>query len=179
MDAGLNLTGIPTQMKLDFEQRSGLSLDDVRVHYNSDKPAQLYAMAYTQGTQVYVGPGQERHLPHELGHVVQQKRGLVRPTMRLGNALINDDPRLEEAADLVAAGGAGSSDSLPTSPAIQRAEDLNVGVSLRSRDDIGEHSAAAYVVDNIERSGRSPTGLQDGDQGSRTIADVFIKNIKR
>lgn len=31
-----NVTGIPTQMKLDFEQRSGLSFDDVKVHYNSD-----------------------------------------------------------------------------------------------------------------------------------------------
>ena len=51
-----NLTGIPTQMKLDFEQRSGLSFDDVRVHYNSDKPAQLQALAYTQGTQVYLPP---------------------------------------------------------------------------------------------------------------------------
>ena len=83
-----NLTGIPTQMKLDFEQRSGLSFDDVRVHYNSDKPAQLQALAYTQGTQVYVGPRQERHLPHELGHVVQQKQGRVR-----ADGLINNMPQ--------------------------------------------------------------------------------------
>lgn len=81
---GPNLTGIPTQMKLDFEQRSGLSFDDVRVHYNSDKPRKIGALAYTQGTQVHVGPGQERHLRHELGHVVQQKRGIVRPNYRLG-----------------------------------------------------------------------------------------------
>ena len=83
-----NLTGIPTQMKLDFEQRSGLSFDDVRVHYNSDKPAQLQALAYTQGTQVYVGPGQERHLKHELGHVVQQKQGRVK-----ADGLINNMPQ--------------------------------------------------------------------------------------
>ena len=75
-----NLTGIPTQMKLDFEQRSGLSFDDVQVHYNSDKPAQLQALAYTQGTQIYVGPGQEQHLPHELGHVIQQKSRKMHPT---------------------------------------------------------------------------------------------------
>ena len=55
-----NLTGIPTQMRLNFERRSGLSFDDVRVHYNSDKPARLGALAYTQGTQIHVGPGQER-----------------------------------------------------------------------------------------------------------------------
>ncbi len=94
-----NLTGIPTQMKLDFEQRSGLSFDDVRVHYNSDKPAQLQALAYTQGTQVYVGPGQERHLPHELGHVVQQKHGMVHPTKFVNGFAINDSPALENMAD--------------------------------------------------------------------------------
>lgn len=94
-----NLTGIPTQMKLDFEQRSGLSFDDVRVHYNSDKPAQLQALAYTQGTQVYVGPRQERHLPHELGHVVQQKSGIVHPTYYIRGIPINDQPQLEYSAD--------------------------------------------------------------------------------
>lgn len=94
-----NLTGIPTQMKLDFEQRSGLSFDDVRVHYNSDKPAKLQALAYTQGTQVYVGPRQERHLPHELGHVVQQKMGIVNQTSFRYGFPVNDDPALERAAD--------------------------------------------------------------------------------
>ena len=79
-----NMTGIPTQMKLDFEQRSGLSFDDVRVHYNSDKPRRIGALAYTQIPQVHIGPGQERHLRHELGHVVQQKRGIVGPNYRLG-----------------------------------------------------------------------------------------------
>jgi len=94
-----DLTGIPAQMKTDFERRSGLSFDDVRVHYNSDKPAQMQALAYTQGTQVYVGPGQERHLPHELGHVIQQKTGKVRPTRYIGRMPVNDQPQLEREAD--------------------------------------------------------------------------------
>ncbi len=94
-----NLTGIPTQMKLNFEQRSGLSFDDVRVHYSSDKPARLGALAYTQGNEVYMGPGQERHLSHELGHVVQQKAGRVRPTGWIGGLPLNDQPELEREAD--------------------------------------------------------------------------------
>lgn len=94
-----NLTGIPTQMKLNFEQRSGLSFDDVRVHYNSDKPARLGALAYTQGNQVYMGPGQERHLPHELGHVIQQKTGRVRPTGWINGLPVNDQLELEREAD--------------------------------------------------------------------------------
>ncbi len=95
-----NLTGIPMQMKLDFERRSGLSLDDVRVHYNSDKPEKIDALAYTQGTQVYMGPGQERHLRHELGHVVQQKQGIIRPTTWIHGLPVNDSLELERAADL-------------------------------------------------------------------------------
>lgn len=94
-----NLTGIPSYMKQDFEARSGLSYDDVRIHYSSPKPAELGALAYTQGSHVYIGPGQERHLPHELVHVAQQKRGEVRPTGRLGNLPVNEDPGLERQAD--------------------------------------------------------------------------------
>ena len=95
-----NMTGIPTQMKLDFEQRSGLSFDDVRVHYNSDKPRRIGALAYTQGNQVHIGPGQERHLRHELGHVVQQKQGIVRPTTWINGLPVNDSPELEHAANV-------------------------------------------------------------------------------
>ena len=72
-------TGIPSVMKKSFEQSSGFSFDDVRVHYSSEKPAQLHAHAYTQGNDVFVAPGQEKHLPHELGHVVQQKSNMVKP----------------------------------------------------------------------------------------------------
>ena len=54
-----------------------MSMDAVRVHYNSTKPAQLNAHAYTQGTDIHVASGQERHLPHEGWHVVQQMQGRV------------------------------------------------------------------------------------------------------
>lgn len=96
---GPNLTGIPTQIKLDFERSSGLSFADVRVHYNSDRPAKIGALAYTQGAQVYVAPRQERHLKHELGHVVQQMRGVVRPTGWINGLPVNTAPDLEYDAD--------------------------------------------------------------------------------
>jgi hypothetical protein len=94
-----NLTGIPDVTKQRFENLSGLSFDDVRIHYNSSKPAQLQALAYTQGNQVYVASGQERHLPHELGHVVQQKQGTVSPMFQIDGNSINNSPRLEREAD--------------------------------------------------------------------------------
>ncbi len=77
-------------------------MDDVKVHYNSHKPAQLQAHAYAQGTDIHLAPGQEQHLPHEAWHVVQQKQGRVQPTMQMkGKVNINDDKGLEKEADIM------------------------------------------------------------------------------
>ncbi len=97
-----NKTGLPDGLKSGMESISGLSLNDVKVHRNSDKPAQLQAHAYAQGTDIHLGPGQEKHLPHELGHVVQQKEGRVKPTVQLKDKVsINDDSGLEKEADVL------------------------------------------------------------------------------
>jgi hypothetical protein len=99
-----NGTGLPGMLKEGIEAMSGLSLDGVRVHYGSNRPAQLGAHAYAQGTDIHVAPGQERHLPHEAWHVVQQAQGRVRSTMQLENGVaINDDRALEEEADVLGA----------------------------------------------------------------------------
>ena len=77
-------------------------MDDVKVHKNSDKPAQLNAHAYAQGTDIHLSAGQEKHLPHEAWHVVQQKQGRVQPTKQLRSKLkINDDAGLEKEADIM------------------------------------------------------------------------------
>lgn len=97
-----NNTGLPSNLKNGIESLSGYSMNDVRVHYNSSKPAQLHAHAYAQGTDIHLAPGQEKHLPHEAWHVVQQKQGRVKPTMQLkGKVNINDDARLEKEADVM------------------------------------------------------------------------------
>ena len=100
-----NRTGIPTELKERLEQSTGISLSDVRVHYNSALPEKLDALAYTKGNHVEIGPGQERHLPHELGHVVQQKLGLVRANaMHPSGEALNTDAGLERQADEIGAG---------------------------------------------------------------------------
>jgi len=94
-----NKTGIPDGLKSGMESVSGISLNDVTVHRNSNKPAQLQAHAYAQGTDIHLGPGQEKHLPHEAWHVVQQKQGRVQATTQgNGNVPINDNPSLEREA---------------------------------------------------------------------------------
>lgn len=99
-----NKTGLPDNLKAGVESLSGYSLDAVRVHYNSPKPAQLHAHAFTQGAEIHVAPGQEEHLPHEAWHVVQQAQDRVKPTMFFKDELlVNDDQKLEREADVMGA----------------------------------------------------------------------------
>ncbi len=93
-------TGLPAGLRSAVESLSGVSLEGVEVHYNSPRPGQIDALAYTQGSQIFLGPGQEKHLPHEAWHVVQQTRGRVRPTLFLqGGLQANHEPSLEHEAE--------------------------------------------------------------------------------
>lgn len=95
-------TGLPGGLRSGVESLSGKDMSDVNVHYNSDKPQKMGALAYAQGTNIHVGKGQEKHLPHEAWHVVQQKQGRVKPTIqKKGNIPVNDDTSLEKEADLM------------------------------------------------------------------------------
>ena len=96
-----NRTGMPDKLRAGLEQLSGIDLSSVRVHYNSSKPAQVDAFAYTEGKDIQLGPGQERHLSHEGWHVVQQMQGRVKPTIQAKGILINDDGELEREADVM------------------------------------------------------------------------------
>jgi len=97
-----NNTGLPDNLKGGIEHLSGMSMDSVTVHYNSPKPARLNALAYAQGTDIHLGAGQEKHLPHEAWHVVQQAEGRVQPTMQMAEGTaINDDQGLEREADVM------------------------------------------------------------------------------
>jgi len=113
-----NETGMPDTLKAGVEKLSGFSMDDVRVHYNSAQPAQLQAHAFAQGSNIHLAPGQEKHLPHEAWHVVQQKQGRVQATKQLKGIALNDNSALEKEADQMGAqaaqysGGAGNQQPL-------------------------------------------------------------------
>ena len=98
-----NNTGMPDNLKSGIESLSGFSMDDVRVHYNSSKPATVQALAYTQGTDIHVAPGQEKCLPHEAWHVAQQMAGRVSPTTNINGMPVNDNAALEHEADVMGA----------------------------------------------------------------------------
>lgn len=94
-------SGLPGPLQAGLEALSGIDLSDVQVHARSDEPARLNALAFARGNQIHLAPGQERQLPHEAWHVVQQRQGRVPATGRLGATVVNTDRALELEADLM------------------------------------------------------------------------------
>ena len=107
-------------------------MDGVNVDYNSPQPAQLNALAYAQGRDIHVAPGQERHLPHEAWHVVQQAQGRVKPTMQLKDGVpVNDDEGLEHEADVMGAKAAAGVVSLKVHTDAQ-SDQLNQSIQAKA-----------------------------------------------
>jgi hypothetical protein len=97
-------SGLPDPLRTGIEALSGVSMAGVQVHHNSDQPGRMHARAFTRSSEIHLAPGQERHLPHEAWHVVQQRQGRVAPTRRLpSNVPLNDDIGLEREADVMGA----------------------------------------------------------------------------
>ncbi|NKB82020.1 MAG: DUF4157 domain-containing protein [Nitrospirales bacterium] len=150
-----NRTGLPDQLKVGIESLSGIDLSDVRVHANSEKPAQLNALAYTQGTDIHVGPGQEPSLPHEAWHVVQQKQGRVKPTIQTKGVSINDDEDFEHEADVMGAKAAAYQaitpiESDPT-PSVSGAGSRHLVVQ-RERDKAHETNTLNMIYDALKEN---------------------------
>lgn len=76
-------TGLPGKLRAGIENLSGIAMHEVRVHYGSAEPAQLNAHAFARGRDIHLAAGQEKHLPHEAWHVVQQHQGRVQPTLQM------------------------------------------------------------------------------------------------
>ncbi len=129
-DAEESHTELPSGLQAGLEQLSGQSLSDVNVHYNSSRPGRIMTAAYTQGSNIYLGPGQESYLPHEAWHAVQQKQNRVRPSLQLGGSSVNLDSQMESEADTMGAQAASLAGRLPsTTQATHSAQLLGQTVS--------------------------------------------------
>lgn len=147
-----NNTGLPDNLKSGIESLSGMSMDHVKVHYNSSQPAQLNAHAYAQGSEIHVAPGQEQHVPHEAWHVVQQAQGRVRPTMQMKMGVpVNDDVGLETEADVMGARALGLR-------AMQMRTEKNVGKPVLTPSSARPTTIAQRQI--REMANRSPQTVQ-------------------
>ena len=136
-----NNTGLPDQLKSGIENISGISLNDVRVHPNSSQPGELRAHAFAQGTNIHLAPGQEKHLPHEAWHVVQQKQGRVQPTKQMGDGVnVNDHPGLEREATQMGQRALNHTPQTDT-PSIQSVTAPSATAQLVTEDEISRRTA--------------------------------------
>lgn len=189
-----NNTGLPDNLKSGIENLSGFAMDDVKVHYNSAKPAQLQAHAYAQGTDIHLGSGQEKHLPHEAWHVVQQKQGRVQPTMQMkGNINVNDDAGLENEADVMGEKAVQmyrpenttqsnliskkETQADKTYSSINEVLPIQRKVIARIRT-ISGGIGLPRVISELRIEGRAPTTVKNA-QGDHTVAETLINESVR
>ncbi len=101
---------MPGDVRGKMEAAFGADFAPVRIHEGPHAKA-IGAQAYTQGTDIHFAPGQyqpdsqrgQELLGHELTHVVQQAEGRVRTMVHAKGAPLNDDPALEQEADVLGA----------------------------------------------------------------------------
>lgn len=150
--SGIDLVDrLPQALRHGLTARFGMDFGHVRVHRDSARPAGLQALAYTQGADVFLAPGQGHLLGHELGHVVQQAQGRVRPTQQTRHLVLNDDVGLELEADHIACNIAGNmAGNLVNNPAQPPS---------RAPDDLALQSAAAQSAPISSPSTAAPEGV--------------------
>ncbi len=141
-----NNTGLPDNLKSGMENLSGVNLDQVKVHYNSTKPASIQAHAFAQGTDIHLAKGQEKHLPHELGHVVQQAQGRVKPTASVAGMAVNDNASLEREADSLGARALSSSIQRVENRTISNPTTWQAAVSNKSNSDLSKAPMQRYLI---------------------------------
>jgi hypothetical protein len=165
-----NKTGMPDSLKSGIESLSGMDMSDVQVHYNSNKPAQLKALAFAQDTDIHLSPGQEKHLPHEAWHVVQQKQGIVKPSLQMKGININDDEQLEKEADEMGA----------------KANNNNSGsaiIPFQLKSEIPEKTVQRKVFvgskDSPKKIEKIPKELKDKESGDKKMDTMVSDGIDR
>jgi hypothetical protein len=165
-------SGLPGRLTAGIRSLTGLDLSNVRVHFDSGKPAEVHALAYAQGSDIHLAPGQERHLPHEAWHVVQQRQGRVGATASMGGVGVNDDQALEKEADAMGARAAAG-------PAQGRHDVAFVdgGKPSSAPAQTARHTVAGPVVQRQPASVRADewTGMPiaGGSVETRANAEVF------
>jgi hypothetical protein len=175
--ANQNDTGLPDPLKQGMESLSGISLDDVKVNYNSNKPSDLGAHAYAEGNQIHVGGGQEKHLAHEAWHVVQQKQGRVNSTREINGTSINDDSALESEATKMGA-KALSSSGVVNQNSLVSSFSANTNVAQLAEDGQQEEEKKGFFGKAWDATKSGANTAWDATKSGASSAKKWAKNNK-
>lgn len=175
-----NNTGLPDNLKSGIENLSGYAMDDVKVHYNSQKPATLQAHAYAQGTEIHIASGQEKHLPHEAWHVVQQKQGRVKPSIQLQNKVnVNDDAGLEKEADVMGGKALQFAPNCIEEKKPLLDEFVSIPVEVSNLKVIQRNGKGKVVVNDLTNPSWVPPGKSETKAGKAAITGAELKILLR
>ncbi|HIY38521.1 MAG TPA: DUF4157 domain-containing protein [Candidatus Agathobaculum merdigallinarum] len=163
-------------MRAQFERQFGLPMDDVRIHRDSAEPAKFDAGAYTYGTDIFIGPGQEELLNHEMTHAAQQKLGQVRPTGMEHGMAVNRSPALEHSADIEAVArtmGTAAEPVVQCAPLALNYEQIG--------DEIPQRENPRFLprLDGFERKVRGKLKLQSAARVSLKRHHIIPYNVMR
>ena len=175
--ANKNNTGLPDPLKQGMESLSGISLDDVKVNYNSNKPSDLGAHAYAEGNQIHVGGGQEKHLAHEAWHVVQQKQGRVNSTKEINGTSINDDSALESEATKMGAKALNNSTTVNQNKLISSSS-ANTNVAQLAEDGQQEEEKKGFFGRAWDATKSGANTAWDATKSGANSAKEWAKNNK-
>ena len=176
-------SALPGPLRVGIERLSGMAMDDVSVHRDSPRPARLLAAAYTQGNEIHLGPGQERHLAHEAWHVVQQRQRRVPATTRVAGAEINTDASLEREADAMGAQAAGiGSGPEPRSPGAQVSGAPSTSAPLQrlvelTREHVGQYFLVARGPRRVKLKLLDVQGERGVFQGIGSTLSIHKTNV--
>ena len=165
---------LPSHIQNNAEALSGFSLDHVNVHYNSDQPSQLNAHAFAQGSDIHLASGQEKHLPHEAWHVVQQMQGRVSSNGEIGTEKVNNDPSLENEADNMASKLRNSKVNSVNSPyQLKKSNDDSNSNNIQRKVRTG--GGAKKVDEKKYQLG----GSKESAGSKHKVSDLINDNVKR
>ena len=176
----LSRSGLPAPLKAGIERLSGIAMDGVRVHRNSAEPARVGALAFARGSEIHLGPGQERHLPHEAWHVVQQAQGRVKATLQMTDGIpVNDDAGLEREADLMGARAASLRAPEPERETLRPASAPSAAVAQRNGKDMEVEKIVPEPEEMTdEYHAEDPTGEEEGaelKEGDLKVSEIGSK----
>ena len=172
--------GLPEKLKNGLENLSGVSLSDVKIHKNSKEPQKIDALAYTHGTDIHIAPGQEKYLPHEGWHAVQQKQGRVKSEIQLKTgAAVNADLRLEREADVMGARAEkeGSENGMVQSWHTNEPKSSKIGCNVIQK--VSQQEGMELALNNTKNTAKvedeiKPAGYGEISENVKKIQQVLI-----
>ena len=173
-------TKLPEDVQAKMENSFGTNFSNVNIHQNDDSANQMGALAYTQGDHVHFAPGQynpntqggQELLGHELTHVVQQREGRVQPTKQGKGLPINDNPALENEADVMGKQAVqGKSADINSNENVENINSFN--------PDFPEHAQGDIIVKENSTIYITKVYSEAGDYYSGSYYDTFWSIAKR